>query len=185
MSGDKTVGGDIRALRNARKMTLEDLARAIGRSLGWVSQVERGISVPTVADLHDIARVLDVPTSLFFGLPGGPAEERGLVVRRAARREIGERDNGLIEALVSPDLTDDFEVIHSTFQPGASLDQDRQRATSEVAYMVSGKLDIWIGGQPFTVGTGDSFRIKGASYRWANPYPDPACAIWVISPPVY
>ncbi|WP_033069682.1 helix-turn-helix domain-containing protein [Thalassospira australica] len=179
------IGPDIRALRLARKMTLEDLARALDKSVGWLSQVERNLSVPTVDDLHSIARVLEAPVSIFFGIADAPEDERGLVVRASARREIGERDSGLLEALVSPDLTDDFEVIHSTFLPGSALKKPRQRATKEVVYLVSGKLDVWIGGQKFTISTGDSFRIKGSEYRWANPYDDPAIAIWVISPPVY
>ncbi len=123
--------------------------------------------------------------SIFFGVADAPDHERGLVVRGASRRKIGERDSGLFEALLSPDLSDDFEVIHSTFMPGSSLEQSRQRATSEVVYLMSGKLNIWIDEQPFTIETGDSFRIKGAEYRWANPYDEPASAIWVISPPVY
>lgn len=185
MTQTNTIGGDIRALRNSRKMTLEDLAKAAGKSLGWVSQVERGLSTPTVTDLQTIAGILDVPTSMFFGVADGPEDERGLIVRASARREIGERDHGLFEALLSPDLSDDFEVIHSTFLPGAALDQSRQRATSEVVYLISGRLDIWIAEQRFVVEAGDSFRIKGTDYRWANPYSDPAYAIWVISPPVY
>ena len=50
---------------------------------------------------------------------------------------------------------------------------------------VSGKLDIWIDGQAFTLSEGDSFRIRGQAYRWSNPYARPAVAVWVISPPVY
>lgn len=110
---------------------------------------------------------------------------RGRIVRAAARREIGERDSGLAEALLSPDLTDDFEVIHSTFAPGSALPEPRQRATTEVAYLVSGQLDLWIDGTAYTLAAGDSFRIKGSPYRWANPYAEPAVAVWVISPPVY
>lgn len=179
------LGRDIRALRTTRAMTLKALAEAMGRSVGWVSQVERGLSTPSMADLRRMAQIFEVPLSLFFGLAEAPEEERGHVVRASARREIGERDEGLVEALVSPDLTDDFEVIHSTFLPGSALDEPRQRATTEVAYLVSGRLDIIIDGRSFTIGAGDSFRIKGSQYRWANPYSDPACAIWVISPPVY
>ncbi len=185
MHCDTGIGQDIRALRLSRKMTLESLAKAVGKSVGWVSQVERGLSVPTVDDLHSFARILNAPTSIFFGIADGPENERGLVVRASARRQIGERDSGLLEALVSPDLTDDFEVIHSTFLPGASLKNSRRRATSEVVYLVSGKLDIWIEDRNFTIAAGDSFRIKGSQYRWANPYDEPAFAIWVISPPVY
>lgn len=180
-----TLGQDIRALRTARKMTLDTMARALGKSVGWLSQVERGLSSPSIRDLHSIAGVLEVQTSLFFGVAEAPENERGLVVRATARRDIGARDDGLVETLLSPDLTDEFEVIHSTFLPHAQLDDPRQRATCELVYLVSGKLQIEIAGQSFTITAGDSFRIKGAAYRWANPFDDPAVAIWVISPPVY
>ncbi len=185
MSIEGGIGQDLRALRNARKITLDEIAKALGKSVGWVSQVERGLSTPTVDDLHEFARILDVPMSIFFGVPDAPENERGLIVRASARRAIGERDSGLFEALVSPDLSDDFEVIHSTFLPGAALKNSRKRATSEVVYLISGKLDVCIDDQLFHITAGDSFRIKGAPYRWANPYDDPAFAIWVISPPVY
>ena len=179
------IGGDIRALRKTRNLTLKEFAEALDRSVGWLSQVERGLSELSIKDLRAMARIFDVPLSMFFGATDGPEDERGLVVRTSARREIGERDEGLIESLVSPDLTDDFEVIHSTFLPGSALDEPKQRATTEVAYLVSGRLDLFIDDQQFTIEAGDSFRIKGSEYRWANPYTDPACAIWVISPPVY
>lgn len=162
-----------------------DLAQLLNRSLGWMSQVERGLSEPSMTDLRAMTGIFDVPLAMFFGSTDGPAEERGHVVRAGARREIGERDEGLVELFVSPDLTDDFEVIHTTFLPGSALDEPKQRATTEVAYLLSGRLDIFIDDQRFTIEAGDSFRIKGSEYRWANPYDDPACAIWVISPPVY
>ncbi len=185
MTGDTTVGQDIRALRNARKLTLEALSKEVGKSLGWLSQVERGLSTPSIDDLQRLARSLDVPMSIFFGIAEAPEDERGLIVRAAARREIGERDAGLVEALVSPDLTDDFEVMHTVFQPHSELSQTKQRPTTELVYLITGKLDVWISGRDFTVTAGDSFRLKQAEYRWANPYDDPVHAIWVVSPPIY
>jgi transcriptional regulator with XRE-family HTH domain len=185
MARETGIGQDIRALRTTRRMTLEDLAAAIGKSVGWLSQVERDLSTPSLEDLHLIAQSLDVPLSMFFGISDAPQNERGVIVRASARREIGERDHGLVEALLSPDLTDGFEMIHSTFLPGSALRESRKRATSEVVYLVSGKLDLQVDAQSFVIGAGDSFRIKGSQYRWANPYADPAVAIWVISPPVY
>lgn len=185
MSNTKSLGRDLRALRTSRKMTLENLAKRLGRSVGWVSQVERDISTPTISDLEAIATILNVPISLFFGTADAPAEERGRITRKNSRRIIGEHENGLIETLISPDLTDSFEVIHSTFQPGASQPSSKSRPTQEVAWMVSGKLDIWLDEVLFTVNAGDSFRVRNQSHRWANPYDAPAVAIWIISPPVY
>jgi len=87
--------------------------------------------------------------------------------------------------MLSPDLTDDFEVVHSVFEPGAKLRAPNMRPTQEVGYLVSGRLDMMIGGRQFTLSAGDSFRIRGEAYQWANPYAEPAVAIWVIAPPVY
>ena len=179
------LGADLRALRRARRLTLQATADQLGKSVGWVSQVERDISSPRMSDLRQIAEIFDVPLSLFFGSHQGPEAEAGWIVRGDHRRVVGVHDSGLVETLLSPDLTDDFEVIHSTFQPGSSRAHDMRRDTQELAYMVEGTLDIWIDGQPFTVSQGDSFRIRGQAYRWSNPYAHPAVAVWVISPPVY
>lgn len=185
MSNAVKLGRDIRALRNARKMTLEKMSQQLGRSVGWLSQIERGLSVPTMEDLREIASLFDVPLSLFFGTTEAPENEQGRVVRAAARRQIGAYDSGLVETLISPDLTDDFEVIHSTFKPGAEIAEITKRPTTEVVYLISGSLDLWIEDEKYIISAGDSFRIRGDSYRWANPYDIPAVALWVISPPVY
>lgn len=181
----RTLGADLRALRKARDITLAGLAEQLGRSVGWLSQVERDLSEPSVADLRGIAAVLNVPLSLLFDHSGAAEAEVGYIVRRDARRPIGTRKPGLTEELVSPDLTDDFEMVHSTFDPGARADAPQTRPTQEVGYMLSGRLDLTIATRRFTVGSGDSFRIRGEPFEWHNPYDSPAIAIWVIAPPVY
>ena len=185
MPTPSTLGADLRALRKSRTMTLEDMAGVLDKSVGWLSQVERDISTPDNLTLKKMAKIFGVPMSLFFGTSTGPEAEMGRVVRSENRRSVGERDGGLVEALLSPDLTDSFEVVHSTFMPGAKNQTPTTRPTQEVAYLVSGQLDIWLDGEFFTIQTGDSFRIRGQSLRWSNPYSSPAVAVWVISPPVY
>lgn len=181
----ETLGADLRALRKARGLTLADVAERLGRSVGWVSQVERDLSQPSVDDLRHIGEVLGVPLSMLFGQAPAPAREAGHIVRKGARRPIGSGEAGLIEELLSPDLTDDFEVVHSTFLPRSRIGEVVTRPTHEVGYVVSGRLDLEIAGQAFTVNPGDSFRIRGEPHEWINPYDDPAVVIWVIAPPVY
>jgi len=181
----QSLGADLRALRKARAITLVALAQMLGRSVGWISQVERDLSKPSIDDLRAFARAFGVPLSLFFGQASAAVEEQGYVVRQGARRRIGSDQAGLIEEMLSPDLTDDFEVVHSVFEPGARLKAPNSRPTQEVGYLVSGQLDMTIGGRNFTLKAGDSFRIRGEAYQWANPYTEPAVAIWVIAPPVY
>ncbi|WP_170342300.1 helix-turn-helix domain-containing protein [Ruegeria arenilitoris] len=180
-----TLGADIRALRKARGLTLTDIASRLDRSVGWLSQVERDLSAPSISDLRLIAECLGVPMSMLFAHTGVLAGEQGYVVRAGSRRPMGSGEEGLIEELLSPDLTDDFEMVHSTFEPHSRMQTPANRPTQEVGYMISGRLDLTIGGRNFTVGVGDSFRIKHEPYQWANPYDEPAVAVWVIAPPVY
>lgn len=174
------LGADLRALRKTRGMTLQDVADHLGKSVGWLSQVERDISQPDAGDMEKLAALLDVPLGLIT-----PTRETGVIVRKGARRAIGERVPGLTEELLSPDLTDSFEVVRSTFHAGAARDDDVLRPTQEIAHILSGTLDIWIDGTKHTLHAGDSARIRAQTFRWANPYDTPAEAIWVIAPPVY
>ncbi|WP_415405287.1 helix-turn-helix domain-containing protein [Tateyamaria sp. SN3-11] len=181
----RSLGADLRALRKARGLTLQDMADGLGRSVGWLSQVERDLSEPSITDLRHMAANLDIAVSTLFRRGTAPAREEGYVVRSGARRPIGSRTAGLVEELLSPDLTDDFEMVHSTFEPHSEITETVTRPTQEVGYLISGRLQLEIADQRFTIHPGDSFRIRGEPFRWMNPHDVPAVAIWVIAPPVY
>jgi len=183
--GSSSVGSDLRALRRSRSVTLAALAADLDRSVGWLSQVERGLSDPSIDDLRRIAGAFGVPLGFFFRNDDAPEHERGHVVRAAHRRSLGNAVAGLTEELLSPDIGGAFETLRSTFAPGASLHTPQQRETEEAGYVISGVLDLWIGARHFHLTPGDSFRFAGEPYTWANPGPDPAVVIWTIAPPVY
>ena len=64
LNASSTLGADLRSLRKSRKMTIKELSEATEKSLGWISQIERDKSQPSVDDLRDLARVLNVPLSI-------------------------------------------------------------------------------------------------------------------------
>lgn len=181
----ESLGSDLRVLRKQRGLTLSEVAGAVSRSVGWLSQVERSLSIPSREELSALARALDVSFESFFGAAPTQPGEAEFIVRSDARRPIHRDIPGLEEDLLSPDLTDDFEVVHSTFAPGAKRTDPVTRSTQEVGYIVSGSLTLTIGDETFDVGPGDSFRIRGEPFAWANPGSAPCIAIWVIAPPVY
>lgn len=180
-----SLGQDLRVLRKSRGLTLSEVAGRVGRSVGWLSQVERDISEPSMEELDQLAEVLGVTVTSFFGKRPSEPREEGRVVRAGARRPLSPRVAGLSEELLSPDLTDDFEVIHSTFAPGASRDEIISRPTQEVGFIVTGQLELTIDGETYLLTPGDSFRLRGEPYRWRNPHFEPCIAVWVIAPPVY
>jgi transcriptional regulator with XRE-family HTH domain len=180
-----SVGIDIRALRKSRSITLVDFAEKLGRSVGFVSQIERGISEPSIQDLRNIAAMFDVPVSFFFGEHSGDENEGRYIVRASERRRLGNPEEGLVEELLSPDLGGTFEMIRSEFAPGATLEEPQQRDTEESGFVVSGTFEIEISGVWHTLNEGDSFRFAGEPYRWRNTSKQSAILIWAVSPPVY
>lgn len=182
---DSDVGRDVRGLRKTRGLTINELALKMRRSVGFVSQVERGISSPSIDDLRMISAALDVPLSWFFSTGAQDERERGFVVRADTRRALGTKESGIIEELLSPDLGGSFEMFRSEFQPDAKMAEEIRRETEEAGYVVSGRFDIWIDGQKFSLEAGDSFRFDHKPYRWKNPGNEPAVIVWVVSPPVY
>lgn len=179
------LGRDLRALRRRRGLTLAALAAEVGRSVGWLSQVERGLSELAIDDLRGLARALGVPLSWFLTHDDVEEEERGLVVRRRRRRRIGSAETGLTEELLSPDLGGSFEVLLSIFAPGAERRYFITRETEETGYVVAGELELWIGERHVHVHAGDSFRLAGQPHRWRNPGNRDCEVVWVIAPPVY
>jgi len=182
------LGSQIRDLRAARGLSLARLAEAIGKSIGYVSQIERGRSEVSISTLKAISDALDVQIGWFFqGYDPRVPAEHGRIVRRENRRRLNFPGTGIEEELLSPTLTGEAELILSTFAPGArSGDEQVSRMAEQSGFVVAGELDLAVGKQEFRLRTGDSFRIgRGEPFSAANPGPDLSVSLWVIAPPRY
>ena len=179
-----SIGTDMRALRRSRNWTLNDLAARLDRSVGWLSQVERGQSEPALADIRTVAALFDLPVSFFFS-QSSDTPEAAYVVRSESRRAMSDEGKGLVESLLSPDLGGAFEIVHSVFAAGARCPQPFVRLTEEAGYVIEGSLTLIIDGENFVLKRGDSFRFAGETVSWVNEGEVPAVLIWVIAPPVY
>ena len=184
-TGQDPLGPDIRALRKSRGLTLQELAAALDRSVGWLSQVERGQTTPAIPDLARIAEHFGLTISFFFRSSAREAAERGLIQRAADRVAIGDLSKGLSEELISPSLTGSFEMIQSTFAPGAKGQGQQSAHREDGGVVISGQLRLKVGALDATLNAGDSFQFKGQPYAWENPADLPAVVVWVISPPIY
>jgi transcriptional regulator with XRE-family HTH domain len=182
------LGHQIRDLRKAKGMTIPELARRIGRSVGWVSQIERGLSQVSISALDQVARALEVQVSWFFTGAGAPdPEDEGVVVRRARRRRIDFQGSGVREEMLSPHLGGQLLLVETTFEPGASTgDRDRERRGEEAGLVLSGTLELHVDGRTLTLHAGDSFSFtRRGPHRCHNPGAVPAVVLWVITPPSY
>lgn len=179
-----SVGADIRALRKGRGLTLEALAEELGKSVGFLSQVERGISNPAIDDLRIMAKLFDMPLSFFLSAKSSDQDTKGGILRASDRRVIGD-EGDLIEELLSPDLSGSFEMLRSTFAPHSASKEIVRRPTEESGFVISGAFDLCLDGKWYHLTQGDSFRFKEAEMTWANPSDKETVILWVIAPPVY
>ncbi len=182
------VGEQIRDLRKARDMTIVELAKRLGRSVGYISQIERNISPVSIERLTELAEALGVQNNWFFqGGSSGPTHEQDLIVRRGDRRHLTFTGAGLREELLSPNLSGDFEMIMTTYGPYASSgDELYSRPCQEAALVIEGRIEIQIGQRQFILEVGDTITFDGREpHKSRNPDQSPARVVWTLSPPTY
>ncbi|AIL62530.1 MULTISPECIES: helix-turn-helix domain-containing protein [Pseudomonas] len=171
----------IRDLRKHRNLTLGELAQRIDRSVGFLSQVERGLSRPTVADLTAISETLDVPTTYFYNL--SKPREVDWVTRPGERRTLYYA-GGITDVLVSPKLTGSFSMLESHLAPGATSGEGHLNDSSEQGgFVLEGQLSLWLDDseEPVTLGPNDSFQLPPHSqFRYANLTEQPTRVLWVF-----
>ncbi len=181
------VGKAVRELRIAKNRTLAELARASNLSVGHLSQIERGVSSPSVKSLHAISRALDVTISWFF-LPADPASayERDYIVRHRQRRALS-FNGGVKDSLLSPNLSRGLELILCELPPGAeSGTEPYAHRGEETGLVIEGTLEIWVGERHFILEAGDSFAFSSEeAHRSRNPGTSTTRVVWAIAPPTY
>src|ERR1700749_3459583 len=136
------LGPRLRLVRGSRQLSVRELARRVGCSASLISQIERGISVPSVGVLYSLATELGSSLDyLLFGSGAGPAaapEPRvpesappPAIVQRGCDRRIIDLASGVRWERLTPQseaMTDFLEVIYS---PGGHF-TDERRALRDV-----------------------------------------------------
>lgn len=165
------IGQQIRDLRKAKGVTLADMAQRINRSLGYVSQVERGVSALPIPVLKSISEVLEVKISWFFHSDAQtPFEELNYIVRSNNRRRLEFTGTGIVEELLTPHLSSQLQMILTTLSPGAESIEPRVRSAEEAGFIQSGTLHLSIDEKNFVLHAGDSFALDdNGAHRVHNP----------------
>lgn len=172
----------IHDLRKHKKYTLKELADKIDRSVGFLSQVERGLSRPTVADLTAISETLGVPTTYFYSLP--KPKVLPWVTRPDERRTLYFA-NGITDILVSPKMRSSFSMLESRLEAGANSGERHLTDSSEQGgYVLEGELTLWLDGddEPVTLLPGDSFQLDSHTRcRYGNLTDQLTRVLWVYT----
>ena len=178
------LGPRIRALRQARNVTLRELASRAGVTESFLSQVEREVTSPSIASVQRIARALDLSIAELF------VEEapRGRVVRREARRRIAYPGLGAVDEFLTPGVNGRLQVILSTIEPGGGTGDEPYSHDSdeEVVIVLSGRLELWVADEHHLLEEGDTVTYSSRlPHRNVNPGDRPAIVLFCVTPPSY
>lgn len=154
MQSGPDIGGQIRARRRQRGLTLDGLAQRSGVSAAMLSEVERSVKNPTVKLAWQIARALGCSLTELLDEPGAPttlvrARDRGTLIDP----ETGVARHGVTAALMHGTL----EVVTYTLPQGASsgtMPANRPGVVEHVA-VARGELALRIGDDEVDLAAGD------------------------------
>jgi transcriptional regulator with XRE-family HTH domain len=179
------VGMTIRRLREERHLSLKEMAGRSGLTQSFLSQVERGLTSPSVASLRKVAQAFGVPLAALFQGPTPPGDR---VVRRGDRRQLVHPRHAWRDFLLTPNLTGKLQVILSVIEPGGGSGEEPYAHDSdeECVIVLRGRLEFWVGADRYLLEEGDSIVFESRiPHRNANAGPGQAEVLWITTPPSY
>ncbi len=185
------MGERLRAARQARGLTLRELAQRLGVSPSMVSQIETGRASPSVSTLYAIANELDVSLDeLLFndrrgaGTSADRAPAGSHMLQRADGRKHIRLASGVVWERLTPLSEPDTEFLYVTYEVGgaSSAENEFQRHPGhEWGFVLEGRLEIRIGFQEYTLEPGDSISFDSTlPHRLSNEGERPVHAIWFV-----
>ena len=154
------IGREVRTLRNQRKITVAELSKSTGLSIGMLSKIENGHTSPSLTTLQSLAEALGAPITSFFRSYEGSRSAvhtkagQGVELERAGTRaghqynllgHLGANDSGIVVEPYLITLTEESDVF-PTFQHDGI----------EMLYMLEGAVDYRHGQEIYPLRPGDT-----------------------------
>jgi transcriptional regulator with XRE-family HTH domain len=177
-------GEKVKAIRSRKKLSLRDLAERTGLSVGMLSQIERGVTNPSLKTLTKLRVGLGIPLSAFFDDEGAsaPGAFHSVVRRRAARPtlDIGE---GILKVLLSPATAVDLQVMMLVIEPGGGTKDTVVGVPGEKACVViKGTVSIILDEERYILEEGDTIQFNAETpHVIHNPGRVQAQMTWIIN----
>ena len=177
------IGRKIKDLRIAKGLTQEELADRSELSKGFISQLERDLTSPSIATLADILQVLGSSLNEFFY----EAPEEQIVFKAEDYFVKSDPElNNTIEWIVPNAQKNIMEPIRLTLGPGGTTYMDLPHEGEEFGYILTGVVTIHIGNKSYKVKKGETFYlIPNKSHSLENTGKTPAQVLWISSPPSF
>ena len=175
------IGAKLKELRVLKGLTQEELADRAELSKGFISQLERDLTSPSIATLMDILQCLGTSIGEFFN----ETPEEQIVFGKAVyfEKEDTEYQNA-IKWIIPNAQKNTMEPILLTLAAGGSTYPDNPHEGEEFGYLLSGAVSIHLGNKIYKAKKGESFYYTADQKHYLTSKSG-ASLIWVSSPPSF
>lgn len=174
------IGENLKRLRIANSLTQQELADRCELTKGYISQLERDLTSPSIATLTDILECLGTDLGSFFN----EAVDIKIVFKEEDVFVKESDDNYKINWIVPNAQKNKMEPILVELGANSKTKEDEPHEGEEFGYVLSGTIMLNYGNQIYKVKKGESFYIKtNKTHFIENTSKNPARVIWVSTPP--
>ncbi|MDR6759087.1 transcriptional regulator with XRE-family HTH domain [Mycoplana sp. BE70] len=174
------IGHVLRERRRQLDMTLEAVAEATSLTKGFLSDIERDKTSPSVASLVKLCEVLGLPVGDLFNSP------ESAVVKAEERTPIKFGGTGVSDHLLTPSGSMRLQAIWSEIEPKGTGGEQLYalRAEEEFIIVLSGELALKLEDETFILREGDAMTFDPRRpHTFYNPSEtEPTAAIFVMTP---
>ncbi|WP_102960451.1 helix-turn-helix domain-containing protein [Mangrovicella endophytica] len=175
------VGARLRALRIQKNISIDAAAAKAGVSKSFLSRFERDLVQASIASLLRICDAIGVKPGSIFEPPTTNFVKAG----EGAPINLG--GIGMRERIVSSVGNEHVMALHSVIAPGGGSGPEAYslRADLDVVHIISGELDMSVGGEAYHMTSGDTLSFDPKTpHTWRNPsQSEPCVTFWMIVPP--
>ena len=174
-------GQRFRRLRARRGLSLAQVARATGVSIGFLSALERGQMRSSVATLQRIAHYYRTNILSLFEA----ARENPRLVRPAERKILETTAGVRMELLAWGNTAMEPHLFR--VKPNGGSGESYAHEGEEFLHILRGEFEIWLSGnEHYRLKTGDSLYFESSTpHRWRNPGKTETWLLWVNTPPTF
>lgn len=163
------IGTEIKKLRTEKGITLKELSEKSELSVGFLSQLERGLTTIAVDSLEKLADILGVHLTHFFDYPH---KRKDKVLRSYERELLDSVEGGFIKYSLSANL-DHKQLVPRLIEILPQKKDEEllsyKHEGEEFVYILEGILTVYINGERSEVYPGDSIHMESnIEHNWAN-----------------
>lgn len=177
------IGAKIKELRIQKSLTQEELADRAELSKGFISQLERDLTSPSIATLMDILQCLGTNLEEFFS---GTTAEQVVFKKTDYFEKYDSELKNEVKWIIPNAQKNMMEPILLTLDAGGSTYPDNPHDGEEFGYILNGSVTLHIGTRTHKLKKGESFYFTPNKQHYITASEkNGATLLWVSTPPSF